>query len=250
MSILEKNILLSKKEPNGDRTLLYPITKAECVDGLEDFTPTIGENKNWFIGEQDTGVRAEGQSGVYVGSGEVPKNCDVQIDPSCEFTMPVMTVNGIAPDSSGNIELATGGIGSSCGTWEKIGGVTTTEEVSTVYVSVGEEYKEIFIVGGAKITDGSSTNHWLDINGTLKLFDNTWFYSNNYRWIMAHLILNDGFVFGWCSPTTVNGTNNFRGSAQMTARSKDITGGFGGVKMSLSNGAFQAGATLTVWGCK
>lgn len=63
MTILEKNILLSKKESNGDRTLLYPVTKAECVDGLEGYTPTIGENGNWFIGEQDTNVKAQGPVG-------------------------------------------------------------------------------------------------------------------------------------------------------------------------------------------
>lgn len=46
MAILEKNILLSKKESNGDRTLLYPITKAECVDGLDEIIEELNNKIN------------------------------------------------------------------------------------------------------------------------------------------------------------------------------------------------------------
>lgn len=37
---------------------------ANGTDGAAGITPTIGNNGNWFIGETDTGVRAEGQSPV------------------------------------------------------------------------------------------------------------------------------------------------------------------------------------------
>ena len=34
MATLEQNALLSYKDDSGNRVLTYPITKAECVDGL------------------------------------------------------------------------------------------------------------------------------------------------------------------------------------------------------------------------
>lgn len=34
------------------------------IDGKDGETPYIGENGNWFIGEVDTGVKAEGKDGV------------------------------------------------------------------------------------------------------------------------------------------------------------------------------------------
>ena len=41
--------------------------KAETAvqpDDLPNITPTIGENGNWFVGDEDTGVQAEGQDGA------------------------------------------------------------------------------------------------------------------------------------------------------------------------------------------
>ena len=43
--------------------------KAEAVDGVDGETPYIGENGNWWIGETDTGVKAEAVDGV---DGETP----------------------------------------------------------------------------------------------------------------------------------------------------------------------------------
>lgn len=74
-------------------------------------TPEIGENGNWFIGGEDTGVSARGEqgpqgvSGVYVGSGEMPEGYNVQIDPEGEATPIVLTVNGKAPDENGNVDI-------------------------------------------------------------------------------------------------------------------------------------------------
>ena len=36
MAIYEKDCLMSNKDANGNTTLLYPITRADCVDGLEE----------------------------------------------------------------------------------------------------------------------------------------------------------------------------------------------------------------------
>jgi hypothetical protein len=39
-------------------------------NGVDGITPHIGENGNWFIGEEDTGVHAEGPQGPKGDSGE------------------------------------------------------------------------------------------------------------------------------------------------------------------------------------
>lgn len=36
MATYEKNVLLMSKDGNGDKNLLYPITRLECVDGAEE----------------------------------------------------------------------------------------------------------------------------------------------------------------------------------------------------------------------
>lgn len=64
------------------------------------------------------GVRKEGQtdyifsnligeSGVYVGSGEVPPGCRVQIDPEGTNQKLVLSVNGVYPDENGDIAAET-----------------------------------------------------------------------------------------------------------------------------------------------
>lgn len=50
--------------------------------------PTIVKNGTWWVYDQeldeyvDTGSKAQGESGVYVGSGDMPEGYNVQIDPS------------------------------------------------------------------------------------------------------------------------------------------------------------------------
>lgn len=64
------------------------------------------------------GVRQEGQqeylfsdligdSGVYVGSGEIPSGCRVQIDPEGSANRLVLSVNGVFPDETGDIAAQT-----------------------------------------------------------------------------------------------------------------------------------------------
>lgn len=36
MAVYEKNALLTGKDENGNKNLIYPITKLDCVDGSED----------------------------------------------------------------------------------------------------------------------------------------------------------------------------------------------------------------------
>ena len=91
---------------NKPRVLSGNIVK-NTGSGKDGITPHIGENGNWFIGEEDTGVRAigmsayevaciagfegteeewleslTGKSGVYVGEGEMPEGYNIQVIPS------------------------------------------------------------------------------------------------------------------------------------------------------------------------
>ena len=40
-------------------------TESEWLESLEGITPHIGENGNWFLGEQDTGIMAAPDLGGY-----------------------------------------------------------------------------------------------------------------------------------------------------------------------------------------
>lgn len=46
MAVLEKNGLLTYKDTAGNKTLLYPITKKECVDGMEDIDAHLENQQN------------------------------------------------------------------------------------------------------------------------------------------------------------------------------------------------------------
>lgn len=50
-----------------------------------------------------------GESGVYVGSGEMPEGYNVQVDPEGECDRFVRTVNGVLPDEQGNVEIPNTG---------------------------------------------------------------------------------------------------------------------------------------------
>lgn len=96
--------------------------------GVDGQTPFIGENGNWWIGNEDTGVKAQGvqgekgdpgepgakgekgNDGVYIlADGETiedaPETADIIIDPNEEAPAYVQTVNGVAPDANGNVNV-------------------------------------------------------------------------------------------------------------------------------------------------
>lgn len=75
----EKTAAFSFKIPKGDRG----DTGQAGADGL---TPSIGENNHWFIGEEDTGVVAEGKNGQDGVDGKDGKS-----------------IQSIAQDDSGNL---------------------------------------------------------------------------------------------------------------------------------------------------
>lgn len=62
--------------------------------------------RNGFEGtEAEWLASLRGDTGVYVGSGEMPEDCNIQIDPEGETPSIVQTVNGRAPDENGNVEI-------------------------------------------------------------------------------------------------------------------------------------------------
>jgi hypothetical protein len=52
------------------------VSKLETVHGKDGLTPFIGENGNWWIGEEDTGVAAAG-TGIYIARYDVTTNAEI-----------------------------------------------------------------------------------------------------------------------------------------------------------------------------
>ena len=77
---------------------------ALILSSCQGSVPTIGENGNWFIRGEDTEVQAQGKSGVYVGSGEMPEGYNVQVDPKGDELKPVLRVK----DGDGNVNEIIG----------------------------------------------------------------------------------------------------------------------------------------------
>lgn len=87
----------------------------EAIAGIDDaieeiVPPYVGENGNWFVHGEDTGTQAQGNPGVFLGSGEMPEGYNVQIDPEGSgLDNLVLSVNGAKPDKDGNVTVKVGG---------------------------------------------------------------------------------------------------------------------------------------------
>ncbi len=44
------------------------------IDAIEHATPYVGTNGNWWVGATDTGVRAQGETGVYISGSQINNN--------------------------------------------------------------------------------------------------------------------------------------------------------------------------------
>lgn len=100
----------------------------EAIDSIDEtinriMPPYVGENGNWFVDGKDTGTQAQGVSGVFVGSGQMPEGYNVQIDPEGSPETFVISVNGFFADENGNVE---------------IGGIDTDELNAAVEVALTE----------------------------------------------------------------------------------------------------------------
>ena len=69
------------------------------ADGKDGLTPFIGENGNWWIGENDTGVKAAADDSVPVGSGNATEAEGVNT-----VTVVAIVIAGVA--LLGNVLLA------------------------------------------------------------------------------------------------------------------------------------------------
>ena len=68
VTLEENNLIITLS--NGTIIDLGNIKGADGKDGINGLTPFIGENGNWWIGDTDTGVKAQGEQGVQGGKGD------------------------------------------------------------------------------------------------------------------------------------------------------------------------------------
>ena len=114
-------------------------------EGADGLTPYIGANGNWFIGEEDTGVKAagkDGESGVYVGSDPMPDDCNIKIDPNGEVFDLESYVSTEIEEAIAGIDIPTGG-----GSYTDVVlmDVTLEEEVSVISLdATSEQLNEFF----------------------------------------------------------------------------------------------------------
>lgn len=107
-SLIDSIAAEEAKRQDGFKQAVADVEKAiEGIDeAIEEIVPPyVGENGNWFVNGKDTGTKAQGDPGVYVGSGEMPEGYVVQIDPEGEALPFVISVNGKTADETGNVEV-------------------------------------------------------------------------------------------------------------------------------------------------
>lgn len=120
-------------------------------DGADGLTPFINANGYWQIGETNTGIKAAGidggkgdkgdtgNSGVYLGSGEMPEDCNVQIDPDGDVITVDQTFNATSTNPQSGVAIA--GVTN----WELISSETITETVTEYIKDLGGKYKKVAV---------------------------------------------------------------------------------------------------------
>lgn len=114
-------------EEEGGYHIGFTLRRGE--QGNDGITPHIGDNGNWFVGDSDTGVKAQGPAGQNgTGSGTVTSVNGIEPDQTGNVDLgelsggTVTSVNGIEPDETGNIDLGELG-----GTVTSVNGVAPDE---------------------------------------------------------------------------------------------------------------------------
>lgn len=108
---------------------LEEIKESGEFDGL---TPYVGEDGYWYIGEKNTGTKAQGESGVYCGAEEPTDDSDVWIDPNGEAT-------NLQGKSAYEIAVDNGFVGTEQEWLESLRGpayVLTEEDINTIVQAV------------------------------------------------------------------------------------------------------------------
>lgn len=77
-----------------------------CAIGTDGTTPHIGENGNWFLGEEDTGVRAKGVDGAAGPKGDKGDKGDTGLQgPAGNFSQMEVIFDGIADKVGSSYQL-------------------------------------------------------------------------------------------------------------------------------------------------
>jgi hypothetical protein len=104
--------------------------------------------------DENGNVEVKGNSGVYVGPGEIPEGYNIQIDPTGKAPVLVQSVNGVKPDPSGNVEIELPDSGDSeytlpIATPDTLGGVQPVSKTDDMTQPVGvDELGGLWSVSG------------------------------------------------------------------------------------------------------
>ena len=114
---------------------------AVAVFGKDGTTPHIGDNLNWWIGEEDTGVYSKGDPGVYVGAEEpTDPSVIVWINPDGEGFDP----SAVSPASIATISLPASAWVGSGNLYSQVVNVPGATESSQVDLTPSVEQLAIF----------------------------------------------------------------------------------------------------------
>lgn len=166
------------------------------ADGAMSFENLTEEQKASLKG--DKGDR--GLSGVYLGSGDMPEDCNVQIDPNGD-ALTVVADQTYSPTStnaqSGKaVAEALANVGG--GDWELIEDITLTEDVSSVEFSASlDGYKSLSLFVVSNFAETNSAALALRVDGGVMYFMwNTFSFRNTETQAFWHTIEEMGRING------------------------------------------------------
>lgn len=162
-----------------------PVKGVDYFDGSPGATPHIGQNGNWFIGETDTGVKAQGEDGAdgqtpvigengnwWIGGEDTGLPSRGETGPGAEVD-PTLTQPGKAadaqvvgnelkkkqdapaePGADGQVLGLEDGVpkwveqsGGVSGDWELIADITLSEDAAYIDIENSKEYKKLAVFG-------------------------------------------------------------------------------------------------------
>ena len=141
-------------DENGN-TIYGVVEKAALV-------PSIGANGNWFIGDVDTGVKAEGIDGANLTITNIEKTTNGNVDTytitySDNSELVITVTNGVdGLDGNGILAVFTeaGEKDGVAGQWLTISYTDTTKENTKVFIPNGKDGKDLTITNIVKTTAG------------------------------------------------------------------------------------------------
>jgi hypothetical protein len=125
--------------------------------------------------DENGNVEVKGNSGVYVGPGEIPEGYNIQIDPTGEAPVLVQSVNGVKPDPSGNVEIELPDSGGSeytlpIATPDTLGGVKPVAKTDDMTQPVGaDELGGLWTAPGSGGSNGGFNDNPLELINEITL---------------------------------------------------------------------------------